>query len=237
MTPRCFRGKMDSREIILKLFELKDDGYKDFQSKLMPTVSKDRIIGVRTPLVRQLASEIWRCGGYEAFTAKLPHVYYEEDNIHAFLIEKITDYDECIRELDRFLPYVDNWATCDSMSPKVLKKHTDELYSHIIRWIEIGNTYTVRFAIKTLMNLYSRENFKREHLDLIASVIHDDYYVKMVVAWYFATLLAFQYEQTVKYLENKCLDRWVHNKAIQKAIESYRISEDRKIYLRSLKIT
>ncbi len=227
---------MNNEVIVSKLFELQDVKYREFQCKLMPTVDKNRVIGVRTPLVRKLATEIWRCDGYDDFMSSLPHKYYEEDNIHAFMIEKIIDYDKCIYELNRFLPYVDNWATCDSMSPKILKMHTDELYEQIKDWVESSNTYTIRFAIKTLMDLYSQDTFKEEYLSMVASVHSDDYYVKMVIAWYFATLLAFQYEVTVTYIENKILEPWIHNKAIQKAIESHRITKERKLYLRSLKM-
>ena len=226
---------MSNGDIVSKLFELQDTDYRDFQSNLIPTLDKSKIIGVRMPILRKMAIELWRSGGYDSFTSSLPHKYYEEENIHAFMIEQIMDYDKCIYELNRFLPYVDNWATCDSMSPKIFKKFPDKLYDQIKCWIESKDTYTVRFAVKTLMNIYSQKGFNEEQLLLVASIRLDDYYVKMAIAWYFATLLAVQYEVTVTYIENKILGQWIHNKAIQKAIESYRITKERKLYLRSLK--
>ena len=227
---------MTSRDITDRLFELSDEQYKQFQSKLMPTVSSDKIIGVRTPVLRRFAAELWKNGACESFLHSLPHTYYEEDNLHAFLIEKISDFDECIDALDKFLPCVDNWATCDGMSPKIFKKHTGELYPLIKRWISSEHTYTVRFGIKTLMCHYANGNFSNEHLSLVASACSDEYYIKMAVAWYFATMLAYHYDETVSLLENRKLDKWTHNKTIQKAIESYRITEEHKTYLRELRI-
>lgn len=218
-----------------KLFENQDLKYKEFQSKLMPTIDEDTIIGVRTPMVRKLAKEFSKFPEAKNFMQNLPHRYYEENNIHAFMIETIKDYDECIRELDRFLPYVNNWATCDSMSPKILRKHTDELYEQIKIWINSDLTYTVRFAIEMLMSFYLDEKFKPEYSELVAQVESDEYYVKMMQAWYFATALAKQYDDTIHFVEKRTLPEWVHKKTIQKAIESYRITDEQKSYLRTLK--
>ncbi len=218
------------------LFSLKDEKYKNFHSKLMPTVNTDKIIGVRIPDLRKYAKEIDKTPQAEDFLKILPHKYYEEDNLHGFLIEKIKDYDNCIDELNRFLPYVDNWATCDMMTPKILKKYPDRLLIDIKRWISSSHTYTIRFGIKMLMNFYLDGNFKEEYLLLVCNVKASEYYVKMMQAWYFATALAKQYEKTVLYIENKKLDTWVHNKAIVKACESYRVSDEKKAYLKTLKI-
>ncbi len=214
---------------------MRDVRYRDFQTKLMPTVEKDTVIGVRTPMLRRLAREMFKSGEYKDFLDKLPHKYYEENNLHAFIIEQITDYGECINELDRFLPYVDNWATCDSMSPRVFKSHQIQLLEQIKAWLDSKHIYTVRFAIKTLMSLYSREHFSKEHLEMVANVDAYDYYLRMAVAWYFATELAYNYDETLVYLEERRLQPWIHNKTIQKAIESYRVSKERKEHLRKLR--
>lgn len=202
----------------------------------MPTVNSETVIGVRTPILREYSKEIAKNGHYEDFLKSLPHQYYEENNLHAFLIEKIKDYQTCINALNEFLPYVDNWATCDSMKPKTLGKHTEELYSQIKIWIASDQTYTIRFGIEMLMNFYLDKDFKTEHLELVAKIRSDEYYVNMMIAWYFATALAKQYESTIPFLEKQTLSVWCHNKTIQKAIESYRITNEQKKYLRTLKI-
>lgn len=227
---------MDNTDIVQKLRELQDREYRSFHVKLIPTVDENTVIGVRVPLLRKLAGELWKSGQYTAFMQELPHKYYEEYSIHAYLIEKITDYSECIHELDRFLPYVDNWAVCDSMSPRVFKKNTDRLYADIKRWSKSQDTYTVRFAVKTLMNCYSGENFLHEHLELVASAVREEYYIKMAVAWYFATVMAFHFEEVCDYLKEHTLDAWTHNKTLQKAKESYRLSEEQKRYVELLKV-
>lgn len=221
--------------ITQRLLALQDLGYKEFHSKLMPTISTDVIIGVRTPMIRKLAKEIAGSAEAEEFLKELPHVYYEENNLHGCLVEAIKDYDRCVEELDKFLPYVDNWATCDLMTPKVFKKHTDALLEEIKRWLASEHTYTIRFGIEMLMKFYLDENFKTEYADMAAAVRSEEYYVNMMIAWYFATALAKQYEAVLPYLTEHRLDVWTHNKTIQKAVESYRITEEQKVELKRLK--
>lgn len=219
-----------------RLFEMQDLAYRNFHSKLIPTVDKDRIIGVRTPELRKLAKELKGTAEAEEFLSLLPHYYYEENNLHGFLLEYIKDYDACIAELNKFLPYVDNWATCDMMAPKCFKKNLSQLSEQCKLWIASGKTYMVRFAVNMLMKYYLDDNFSPEYPELVASVASEDYYIKMVVAWYFATALTKQYDAILPYLENRCLEAWTHNKTIQKALESYRINPEQKQYLRTLKI-
>ncbi len=226
---------MNEKYILNRLFEMQDSEYREFHSKLMPTVPKELIIGVRTPDLRKLAKEISKTPYAESFTDILPHKYYEENNLHAFLIETIKDFDECITVLDRFLPYVDNWATCDMMRPKIFKNHLPELLSHIKIWIKSDDIYTVRFAIEMLMCYYLDDNYSREYSDMVAEIRSDEYYIKMMQAWYFATALAKQYDEIIPYLEENRLDSDTHNKTIRKAIESYRISDECKSYLKTLK--
>jgi len=220
-----------------ELFSLQDTEYKAFHSKLMPTINPDTIIGVRTPALRALARKLQTIPGIDldVFKANLPHKYYEENNLHAFLIEQCRDYDTCIWELDRFLPYVDNWATCDMMRPKCFKKHTDELIGKIEQWMASTHTYTVRFGIEMLMVYFLDENFDPKYLAMVAGVQSDEYYINMMIAWYFATALAKQWESTLPYLTEERLPLWVHNKTIQKAIESYRITPEQKEVLRGLR--
>lgn len=219
-----------------RLFELQDLKYRDFQCKLMPTVSPETVIGVRTPDMRKLAKELSKTPEAMEFFKTLPHKYYEENNLHGFLIETIKDYDRAIEAIDTFLPYVDNWATCDLMSPKVFKKHLPELYEKIREWLKSGLTYTVRFGIEMLMSFYLDEHFQPETLELVAGVKSSEYYVNMMIAWYFATALAKQYDVALPYIQEQRLDKWTHNKTIQKAIESYRITDEQKAYLRKLKM-
>ncbi len=219
-----------------KLFAMQDEEYRLFQCKLMPTVDPKSVIGVRTPALRAFAKEFAKSPEAADFIKALPHEYYEENNIHGFILETMKDYAALIAALDAFLPHVDNWATCDLMSPKVFKKHIPELYEKIKLWIASGQTYTVRFGIEMLMSFYLNEHFKPEHLSLVASVKSEEYYVNMMIAWYFATALAKQYEAALPVIEAKTLDKWVQNKSIQKAIESYRITPEQKKYLRTLKI-
>ena len=210
-----------------------EEKYRDFSSALMPTVEKERVIGIRIPVLRKYAKSL---EDYEDFLKDLPHKYFEENNLHAFLIEREKDFEKCIEKLDLFLPYVDNWATCDSMKPKALKKEPEKLLIHIKRWLYSKDVYAVRYAINLLMSYYLDENFKDEYLYMIAGVKSDEYYINMMRAWYFATALAKQYEKTLPLLENKELDQWIHNKTIQKSIESLRISKEHKLDLKSLKI-
>lgn len=226
---------MTPEEVKKQLFELQDLKYKEFHCKLIPTVNPDMVIGVRTPALRKFAREFAKDAERDAFMAVLPHQYYEENNLHGFLIETIKDYDICIQELNRFLPYVDNWATCDLMSPGVFKKHLPRLLEQIKVWIAADEIYVIRFGIEMLMTYYLDEEFCPEYLEWVAGIKSDEYYVKMMVAWYFATALAKQYEATVKIIEENRLEPWTHNKAIQKAVESLRIEKEQKEYLKSMK--
>jgi len=218
-----------------QLFALQDIEYKQFHSKLMPTINPDVIIGVRTPELRKLAKQLAKSTNVETFLQELPHRYYEENNLHGFLIESIMDFDACIVALNQFLPYVDNWATCDMMAPKVLKKDLPKLYEWVKIWIASGETYTVRFGVNILMKYFLDEAFLPEYPALVASIRSEEYYVKMVVAWYFATALAKQYDVVLPYIKEHRLDIWTHNKTIQKAVESYRISPEQKAYLKTFK--
>lgn len=226
---------MSDRYIIDRLFEMQDLKYRDFHSKLMPTVEKSRVIGVRTPELRKFAKEISGMPLADEFMKNLPHDYYEENNLHAFLIEKISDYDRCIEELNRFLPYVDNWATCDMMRPKIIKKHLPELLAEIEKWFKSDDTYTLRFAIECLTCYYLDEHFKSEYPVVVSQIRSDEYYIKMMQAWYFATALSKRYDETLPFIEQNRLDADVHNKTIQKAVESYRITKEQKAYLKTLK--
>ena len=203
----------------------------------MPTINPDTIIGIRIPVLRKFAKDFSKKDVAKDFLNQLPHKYYEENNLHAFILETIKDYKSALEKTEEFLPYIDNWATCDMFFPKVFKNHTDDLLSHIKRWLESNSVYTIRYAIGLLMKLYLDENFSPEYPELVSSIRSDEYYVNMMIAWYFATALAKQYDTAIEYLTNKKLDTWVHNKTIQKAIESYRISDETKNYLRTLKIT
>lgn len=219
-----------------QLFALQDLEYKAFHAKLMPTIDPRAIIGVRTPLLRQFTKDFEKTEYVKEFLNELPHAYYEENNLHGFLIERMKDFDLCIEQIDRFLPFVDNWATCDLMRPKIFKKHTNELLVHIEKWMKSKEPFTIRFGIEMLMTFYLDEEFKPEYLEWVMAVKHEHYYVRMMVAWYFATALAKQKEATLPVLEQGKLETWTHNKAIQKAIESYRVDEETKKYIRTLKI-
>lgn len=218
-----------------KLFELEDRDYAEFQRKLIPNVAPETIIGVRTPALRKLAKEAAKLPEIEKFIKVLPHDYFEEYNLHGFLIEGMKDYERCVEELDAFLPYVDNWATCDLVSPKVFKKHLPELIGQIRIWMASERPYTIRFGMEALMRHFLDDSFRPEYLELAAEIRSEEYYVNMMTAWFFATALAKQYEATIPYIEDQRLDEWTHNKAIQKAIESYRVSDEQKAYLRTLK--
>lgn len=219
-----------------ELYALQDTDYKVFQTKLMPTVDPDTVIGVRIPLLRKMANELWKDGSAEYFLQSLPHETYEENNLHGYLVEKIRDFDEAVAAVEAFLPYVNNWATCDTMSPKVFGKYPDRLYEKIKEWMASGETYTVRFGLGMLMRWFLDEHFTPEGPRLAASVRSEEYYVNMMIAWFFATALAKQYDAILPYIEEKRLKPWTHNKAIQKAVESYRITPEQKAYLKTLKI-
>ena len=223
-------------DIRKELFALADPEYKAFHSKLMPTVDPATILGVRVPVLRKFAKNFGKSEAAADFLRQLPHTYYEENNVHAFLIEGKKDFDEIIADLDAFLPYVNNWATCDMMTPKVFRKHREELYPHILRWIASDHTYTVRFGIGMLMKFYLDEGFDPAHLDLVSALRSEEYYVNMMIAWYFATALTKQFDATLPYLETQHMATWTHNKAIQKARESDRVTTEQKAYLNTLKI-
>ncbi len=229
-------NNMITDEIKKELFRLQDEKYRSFQSKLIPTVDPESVIGVRTPELRKLAKRLVKQDNIGDFLSVLPHEYFDENQLHAFIISEIKDYSKCMEELCTFLPYVDNWATCDQMSPKIFKKHKYELLSHIKRWISSKATYTVRFAVGMLMEHFLDEDFDLSYPEMVAEIRSDEYYVNMMTAWYFATALAKQYEAVLPFIEERRLDTWTHNKAIQKSIESNRISPEQKTYLRSLKI-
>lgn len=227
---------MKINEIQAELFRNQDPEYRDFQAKLIPTIKPQAVIGVRTPALRAFAKKLYAENDFSDFLNTLPHKYFEENQLHAFLICEIKDFDICIEELNKFLPFVDNWATCDQMSPKIFKKHKERLLKQIKVWLLSFKTYTVRFAVGMLMQHFLDEDFEPEYPRLVSEVRSEEYYVNMMLAWYFATALAKQYEAILPFLEEKRLDKRTHNKAIQKALESYRISEEHKRYLRTLKI-
>ena len=225
------------KEIVDILYSKQDKKYRDFQAPLFPNINKERMIGVRTPELKKLAKELNGSDLANEFIKTLPHQYFDENQLHAFLISLIKDYQTCLKEVERFLPYVDNWGTCDQLSPKVFSKHKDELYISIKEWLKSKHTYTVRFAIGMLLGLYLDDFFREEHLELVSNIKSEEYYINMMIAWYFATALAKQYKTAIKYIEDKRLSPWVHNKTIQKAVESYRITDEQKVYLKSLKFT
>lgn len=224
------------KNILEDLFSFEDKEYKEFNSKLIPTVAKENVIGVRIPVLRAYEKSIRNTDEAAKFLSSLPHKYTEEYNLHALLLENITSYDDTIKALNEFLPFVDNWATCDIMSIKIFKKHLDILPKQLDLWLDSTHTYTIRFAIKMYMSYYLDEHFELKHMQKIAEIRSNEYYVNMMLAWYFATALAKQYDSAVKFLENKELSKWVHNKTIQKAIESYRITNEQKEYLKTLRI-
>ena len=223
-------------EIQNELFKLQDVKYRDFQAKLMPTINPESMIGVRTPELRKLAKQLAKRDDIDEFLDALPHKYFDENQLHAFIISGMKDYEKCLERLEAFLPFVDNWATCDQMSPKIFKKHRAELVQKIDKWIESDYTYTVRFAIGMLMEHFLDEDFDIVYADMVADVHSEEYYINMMIAWYFATALAKQYDAIVPYIIEQRLNTWTHNKTIQKAVESYRITPEQKTYLRTLKI-
>lgn len=228
---------MTNDDIRTRLFSLQDTKYRDFNAKLIPTVDAQKIIGVRTPDLRKFEKELFKAGNFSDFLATLPHEYFDENQLHAFLISQITDFEKCVLEVERFLPFVDNWATSDQLLPKVFKKNKSALLGKIKIWIQSEHTYTVRFAIGLLMQHFLDENFKPEYAEMVASVKTEEYYINMMIAWYFATALAKQYDAVLPFIKEKRLGKWTHNKAIQKACESYRITDEQKAELRGMKIT
>ena len=226
-------------QVQMRLFSFQDTGYKDFQKKLIPTVDEKTIIGIRTPVLRKYAKELFRTEQKLVlnFLKTLPHRYFEENNLHAFLIELIKDFDGVMTETERFLPFIDNWATCDSFAPPIFKKHPDAVYQRILCWFQSPHTYTVRYAIGLLLSNYLDEYFQPEMLTLVSGVRSEDYYVNMMIAWYFSFALIKRYDTALPYLTQNRLGPFVHNKTIQKAIESRRISPAVKDYLRTLKVS
>jgi 3-methyladenine DNA glycosylase AlkD len=221
------------------LLLMQDKTYKDFHSKLMPTINPDSIIAIRVPVLRDYAKKLFKENSIESlnsFLKNLPHEFYEENNIHAFIIEKINNFDECIFYLEEFLPYIDNWATCDMLNPKIFKTNCEKLLEKIYQWINSDSVYTVRFGIGMLMRFFLDEKFETKYLDLVSSINSEEYYINMMRAWFFATALAKQYEQTLPYIKNYSLDKWTHNKTIQKANESFRITKDQKEELKKFRV-
>ncbi len=225
--------KMIHDDILNELNALQDTDYRDFQSRLIPSVDRSCFIGVRTPELRRLAKELAKRDDKEEFLCALPHKYFDEDQLHAFIISEIKDFESCTKHIDIFLPYVNNWATCDQMSPKCFRKHRTELLEHIREWIVSDRLYTVRFAVGMLMEHYLDEDFKDEYPLMVSRVNCEEYYISMMAAWYFATALAKQYSSVIGYIENNALDKLTHNRAIRKAIESRRITPEQKAFLRS----
>lgn len=218
-----------------QLFALQDVGYREFHSRLMPNIDKERIIGIRTPVLRKFAKDFMKSEEAKVFVQELPHRYYEENNLHMMVITSIRDFETCLAEVERFLPFIDNWATCDFAEPKCFARHKAELLPSIQKWIVSGETYTIRYGIGMLMRLYLDEDFSPEYPAMAAEVLSEEYYVNMMIAWYFATALAKQWASVIPYLEERRLPEWVHKKTIQKAIESYRITPEQKEYLRTLR--
>ena len=221
--------------ITAELFTLQDLEYKSFNAKLIPTISPDKIIGIRTPVLRKYARGLDKKAA-DSFISSLPHNFYEENNLHAFILEGYKDYEKCIALIDRFLPYIDNWATCDSLSPKIFKNNLPKVFEKAKEWIKSEHTYTCRFGIKTLMSFFLENEYAIKALEMVSEIRSEEYYVNMMIAWFFATALAKQYDLTLPYIKDQRLDKWTHNKAIQKAVESYRITDDKKEYLKTLKI-
>lgn len=217
------------------LFEHQDEQYADFQSRLIPTVPRENMIGVRTPKLREIARQIHKSEWREAFLNEVPHRYFEENQLHGFIVSQNRDFDSCIAELEAFLPYIDNWATCDQTSPLCFKKDADKLLPRIERWLASPHTYTVRFAIGMLMKHFLDERFQPAYAERVAAIRSEEYYIKMEIAWYIATALAKQWDSVIILIKSHAMDKWTHNKAIQKAIESYRMTDEQKTYLRTLK--
>lgn len=221
-------------DILKYFFDNQDKAYGDFSFKSIPGVKREAIIGVRIPKIRAICKEI-PAKDKENFLNTLPHKYHEENLLQGFLLQQIKDYDEAINRMEKFLPYVDNWMVSDTMTPKVFRKHRNEVFPHIQKWIKSKETYTIRFGVVCMMALFLDKEFEPSDIQLISSIKSNEYYVNMVVAWYLATALAKQWDATIKTIESQKLEKWVHNKTIQKAIESYRVSDEHKAYLKSLK--
>lgn len=227
--------KISKNPIFQKLYELKDERYQAFSCKLVPNVAKEKILGVQIPKIKNLAKQFFGSQEAQNFVVEMPHYYLEENILHACLISQIKDFEKCMQEIDKFLPFIDNWAVCDTFSPQCFKGNPKPLLKAIQKWLQSSHAYTVRFAIKTLMSCFLDEQFDPKFLQMVAQVKSDDYYVNMMIAWYFATALAKQYADAIKFIESKSLSKWVHNKTIQKARESLRITKQQKAHLQTLK--
>lgn len=224
---------MKQEALLETLFSLQDETYQQMQRRLIPNIDPETIIGVRTPELRRLAKEL---EDGDNFLEELPHRYFEENQVHSFLLERGKDFETILGRVEAFLPYVDNWATCDQLSPRVFRKHRQELLPYIRRWLTSDQPYTIRFAIGMLMSHYLEEDFDPAYPELVAAVHHEDYYVKMMAAWYFATALAKQYDAVLPFISEYRLEKWTHNKAIQKSVESYRISPEQKEILKKYRM-
>ena len=226
---------LDIEKLEEQLFEMQDLKYRDFHSKLLPGIDKETLIGIRTPMLRKFSREFAKTPEAEEFLQILPHRYYEENNMHMMIVTGIKDYETCLAEVKKFLPYINNWATCDLPAPKCFEEYREELLPVIREWLLTTDTYTIRYGIGLLMRLYLDDMYRPEYADLVARVRSEEYYVNMMIAWYFATALAKQWDTVIPYLEERKLDRWVHQKTIQKAVESFRITPEQKVYLKSLR--
>ena len=218
-----------------RLEKVKDEAYRDLQMKLVPNIPPETVVGVRTPEMRAIAKAVYESADRDAFLNDLPHKYYEENLIHFFVLSMFKDFDACVRGVEAFLPYVDCWPVSDQATPKSFRKNHEKLLPYLRNWIASEHVYTARFGIRMLMNEFLDADFKEEYLDLVASKTGEDYYLKMMIAWYFATALAKRYDETLPYLETRRLDDWTHKKTIQKAVESFRVSNEHKAYLRTLR--
>lgn len=224
-------------KVTARLFALQDEKYRDFQAKLIPNIAKEKVIGVRAPEVKKLAKEMLKNGEWETFVQELPHQYQEENILHAYILgNRKTDIDEILYDLEEFLLYIDNWAVCDTINPKIFKKYPKEVYDKVKVWVKREHEYTVRFGVVTLLQSFLNEHFQPEMLELAAGIHREEYYINMAIAWYFSFALIKQYEAALPLIESRTLDPWIQNKSIQKAIESYRISAEQKAYLKTLKI-
>ena len=227
--------KQNNTSVIDFLYALQDRVYRDFNSKLIPNLSPDLFIGVRTPILRKMAKDMIKSGVAKTFISELPHKYFEENQLHAFILSEMSDFDTVVKETERFLPYVNNWATCDQMSPRAFKKNLNNLHKYICKWINSGDTYSIRFGVLCLMRYGLDDNFDIKYVNMVANIKSDEYYVNMVRAWYFATAAAKQYEFILPYLKSGRIDEWTRLRAIQKALESYRVSAKKKEFLRKIR--
>jgi len=221
--------------VLERLYSLRDEEYRIFSQKIAPTLPLEVFLGIRVPNLREIAKEMVKNNDYKEFLKSLPHRYYEENLLHSCILCLIKDYDEVIEYVEAFLPYIDNWAVSDTLRPKAFKKNKDVLLPRVLKWCSDSKLYTIRVGVNTLMDEYLDKDFKKEYLEIPAKIISEEYYVNMMIAWYYATALAKQWDDTIIYLTNNRLGKWVHNKTIQKAVESFRITEEQKIYLKTLR--